>query len=98
MYYTYHCENCGDFDVTKSIHDKALESCPDCGEKVYQLYDGLSVMWKGRFRFMKGNPEIDIDKIEAEQNARELKKIKGKIHRELSEVKAPKYYQGGING
>jgi len=91
MYYTYHCDNCGDFEIKRSIHEDALTACPTCGAKIYQLFGNVSVLWKGNFRFMKFNPEVDMEKIEADQNAQALKQAKGRIHRALSE-KSKKYY------
>lgn len=82
----YHCIECGDFEIThQSMHDKILDECPKCGARVYQKYNGVSFRWLGRFRWMKGNPEVDMDKIEAEQNREQAKKADGKITEGLKE-------------
>ena len=90
--YQYHCPYCGKFEVRRSIFNSPLTSCPKCGEEeIYQIFTAPEVIWKGRFRFMKGNPEIDMDKIDAEQNREARKQAMGKVKVGL-ESKNPKYY------
>ncbi len=46
--YEYKCPKCGKFDVFQKISDKAIESCPRCGEKVQRVISGgTGVIFKG---------------------------------------------------
>ena len=85
MTYVYDCSSCGKFELSQSIHDDALTSCPQCNHSVHRVICPSEVIWKGRFRFMKGNPEVDMDKIEASERKAEAKTIDGKIHEGLKE-------------
>ncbi len=86
MIYIYDCSGCGEFELQQSIHDDALTSCPECGNPTYRVICPSEVIWKGRFRWMKGNPEVDMDKIEASERKAEGKIIDGKIYEGLKEV------------
>lgn len=86
IYYVYDCSECGKFELKQSIHDDALTSCPECQGSVHRAIFPAEVIWKGRFRWMKGNPEVDMDKIEARENKERAKVIDGKIYEGLKEV------------
>ena len=86
MIYVYNCSGCGEFEFKQSIHDDALTYCPECGNSIYRVIYPTEVLWKGRFRWMKGNPEVDMDKIEASERKAEAKIIDGKIYEGLKEV------------
>jgi len=90
--YHYHCDKCGEFEEIRGIFEKPLTECPKCGGEIHQHWNPPAILWRGDFRFMKGEPEVDMDKIEAEENARELKKIKGKIHEAVKGKKHGKYW------
>lgn len=45
--YEYHCEKCGDFEVTQRITEDALKKCPTCRRKVRKLMSNTSFMLKG---------------------------------------------------
>ena len=45
--YEYHCEKCGDFEVTQRITEEALKKCPTCRRKVRKLMSNTSFMLKG---------------------------------------------------
>lgn len=92
MYYDYECNQCGVFEVKQSIKDEPLTVCPKCGDKVNQVYSVPVQLWKGGFRFKTGNPEVDMDKIDAEQNARALKQAKAKVHTGLAFKKGKRFY------
>ena len=97
MFHEFKCHNCGEeFEFTrKSFEDNLPIECPGCGGSIYQVFDGLTFLWKGRFRWMKGEPEVDMDKIDAEQKAKDIKEAKAKITDGLK--RSPKLYvQGGI--
>jgi len=66
-FYDYECENCGRFEVKRSILSEVLTECPKCKGNVHLIFYPAKVIWKGAFRFMKGEPEMDMEKIEAEQ-------------------------------
>jgi len=92
MFYEYECGNCGKFVIRRSILADPLKECPKCGEPISQLFTTPpAIRWVGRFRWMKGEPEVDMEKIEAEQNAQALKQAKAKVHTALGE-KTKKYY------
>lgn len=95
IFYDYDCSKCGIFELRQSIHDDALTSCPQCGSPIHRIIHSPEVMWLGRFRFMKGNPEVDMDKIEAEQKRDQMKIIDGKIKEGLKErsVRCPFQHQ-----
>lgn len=61
-FYLYHCDKCGEFEVRYPITDSPLQVCPTCGEKVKQVFSPPTVIWRGNFRWMKGNPEYDFTK------------------------------------
>ena len=84
--YVYNCPQCGQFELRQSINDSPLTSCPQCNHSVHRVIFPSEVIWKGRFRFMKGNPEVDMDKIEASERKAEGKIIDGKIYEGLKEV------------
>lgn len=84
-FYTYHCENCGTFETRQPINEAALETCPNCEGKVYQIFSPPTIIWKGRLKYMKFNPEVDMDKIEAEENRQILKEKKNKLSEALKE-------------
>jgi len=99
MFHEFKCSNCGErFEFTrKSFGEDLPTECPKCGGSAYQVFDSLSVLWKGKFRWMKGEPEVDFDKIDAEYNKQKAKEARAKIAEGLK--KTPKLYvQGGING
>jgi len=85
MIYVYDCPTCGDFELHQSIHADALTSCPYCSASIHRVISPSEVIWKGRFRWMKGEPEVDMDKIEAEENKAKVKEIDGKIVAGLEE-------------
>lgn len=84
--YVYDCAECGKFELQESIHDDALTSCPSCSGLIHRVIFPAEVIWLGRFRWMKGNPEVDMDKIEAREQKAEAKIIDGKIYEGLKEV------------
>jgi putative FmdB family regulatory protein len=89
--YKYHCAHCGTFEVKRSIFSPSPTECPRCGgDEFYQIFSPPEVMWKGRFRWMKGNPEVDMDKIDAEQNKQARKQAMGKVAKGLEPNK--KYF------
>jgi len=85
MIYVYDCPKCGRFELQQSIHDDAIAGCPQCGSPIHRVIYPSEVIWKGNFRWMKGNPEVDMDKIEAEENKARAKEIDGKIAAGLEE-------------
>jgi len=85
MFYKYRCPNCGDFETQERMLEKRLSVCPDCGSEVAQVWESMGIVWKGNFKFMRGEPEVDMDKIDAEQNAKGLKRAKGMVHTALGE-------------
>ena len=40
MIYTYECEQCGQFELSQSIHDDAISSCPTCSKPVERIITG----------------------------------------------------------
>lgn len=56
MHYEYLCKTCGHFEIKQSIHDEALRVCPKCGGSIRRLISmPPRPIWKGNFRWMKGN-------------------------------------------
>ena len=45
--YEYKCENCGTFETTQRITEKALRKCPTCKGKVKKLISNTSFQLKG---------------------------------------------------
>ena len=46
--YTYACRECGHrFDTVQSIHDAALEACPECGSALRRVFGNVGVTFKG---------------------------------------------------
>jgi len=45
MLYDYKCPNCGVFEVKRSIHEKALTTCPTCGADIYQLFSPPTIVY-----------------------------------------------------
>ena len=45
--YEYHCQKCGDFEVTQKITDNPLGRCPTCKGKVRKLISNTSFQLKG---------------------------------------------------
>ncbi|MGD9763529.1 MAG: FmdB family zinc ribbon protein [Candidatus Binatia bacterium] len=45
--YEYHCDHCGDFEVTQRITEDALKKCPTCRRKVRKLISNTSFQLKG---------------------------------------------------
>ena len=91
MYYDYSCKECGSFSLKRSIHDPSETVCPNCGLGVRQIFSVPAVIWKGRFRFWKGNPEVDMDKIDAYQNKQDRKQALAKIEDGMKET-SQKYF------
>lgn len=79
MFYEYFCDRHGRFEVKRPINESSETICPKCGQVARQLFTPPTVIWKGNFRWWKGNPEVDMDEIEAEQNKQGLKQAKAKI-------------------
>ena len=36
--YDYSCETCGKFEVQQKMSDKALSTCPTCGDRIKKLF------------------------------------------------------------
>ncbi|GMA35085.1 FmdB family zinc ribbon protein [Demequina sp.] len=46
--YTYACRECAHrFDTVQSIHDAALETCPECGGALRRVFGNVGVTFKG---------------------------------------------------
>ena len=46
--YTYACVNCGVQDISQSIHDDALTSCPKCSTIEFKkVYGKVGLQFKG---------------------------------------------------
>jgi putative FmdB family regulatory protein len=45
--YEYHCEKCGDFELTQRISDPPAQRCPRCRRKVRRLISSTSFQLKG---------------------------------------------------
>ncbi|MBM4261192.1 MAG: hypothetical protein FJ145_07075 [Deltaproteobacteria bacterium] len=45
--YEYHCQKCGEFEVTQRITEKPLGKCPTCKGKVKKLISNTSFQLKG---------------------------------------------------
>lgn len=45
--YEYHCEKCGEFEVTQRISDPPVQRCPECRRKVRRLISSTSFQLKG---------------------------------------------------
>lgn len=45
--YEYHCQKCGEFEVTQRITEKPLAKCPTCKSKVKKLISNTSFQLKG---------------------------------------------------
>jgi putative FmdB family regulatory protein len=45
--YEYQCQNCGTFEATQRITDKAFSKCPTCKSKVKKLISNTSFQLKG---------------------------------------------------
>lgn len=91
-YYDYECENGHRFEITRSIQDAPLEECPECKGKVNQVFHPVGVIWRGNFRYMKGSPEVDMDKIEAEEHRANEKSADAKIKQGLKGKNHGKYW------
>ena len=88
----YRCKTCGVIELMQCIHQNPYKVCPYCGEKIEQIFTSIpAVIWKGRFRWMRSEPEVDMEKIEAQQDAEALKQARGKLRKGLDES-TKKYY------
>src|SRR6185436_21088629 len=45
--YEYHCDKCGDFELTQKITDAPLKKCPTCRSRVKKLISTTSFQLKG---------------------------------------------------
>jgi len=46
--YSYQCQACGHaFEITQSIHDQALESCPECKGELRKVFGKVGISFKG---------------------------------------------------
>ncbi len=46
--YTYACRACEHrFDTVQSIHDSALEACPECAGELRRVFGNVGVTFKG---------------------------------------------------
>lgn len=45
--YEYHCQKCGEFEVTQRITENPLSRCPTCKGKVKRLISNTSFQLKG---------------------------------------------------
>jgi putative FmdB family regulatory protein len=45
--YEYHCNKCGEFEVTQRISDDTLKRCPTCRGKVRKLISAAAFQFKG---------------------------------------------------
>lgn len=45
--YEYHCQQCGEFEVTQRITERPLSRCPTCKGKVKRLISNTSFQLKG---------------------------------------------------
>ena len=79
MTYEYDCVRCGRFEVTRSILDDPLTECPECKGEIYQIFSPHPVLWLGKFRWMKFNPDLDMDKIEIQQGKGDYRSALSKI-------------------
>lgn len=84
-FYEFHCDKCGKFEVTRSILDSTLTECPTCNGEIRQVFSPPLVIWRGRFRWMKFNPELDMDKIEAREGRHDYGNAMSKIEAGLKE-------------
>ena len=85
MRYEFHCEKCGNFEVRRSILDSTLTECPTCKGEIYQVYRAPEILWRGRFRWMKFNPDLDMDKVEAREGKNDYGNAMSKIEAGLKE-------------
>lgn len=47
--YTFNCASCGIKEITRSIHDDTLTSCPDCGSIDFnKVYGSIGISFKGK--------------------------------------------------
>jgi putative FmdB family regulatory protein len=71
--YTYRCPDCGDKDITHSIHDAALTECAECGAPVKRLIGNPMVTFQGGRNFFR-NTTI---KTELEKGMQEIRDAGG---------------------
>ena len=46
--YDYDCKECGEMEITQSIHDDSLEKCPECGSKEFsKIIGACGIEFKG---------------------------------------------------
>lgn len=47
--YTFNCATCGIKDITRSINDDTLTSCPDCGNIDFKkIFGNIGISFKGK--------------------------------------------------
>ena len=85
MFYEFNCDKCGKFEVQRSILASVLTGCPTCSGEIRQIFSPPSVIWKGRFRWMKFNPDLDMDKVEAREGKHDYGNAMDKIEAGLKE-------------
>jgi len=51
----YQCEHCGIVEVRQNISEDILKNCPKCARPIKQIFHNPTVIWRGNFRWMKGN-------------------------------------------
>lgn len=61
MYYEYHCKKCGTVEIKHGMMEEPLSKCPRCGSEIRMIFKPAAVIWKGRFKWMKGEPEAPLD-------------------------------------
>jgi putative FmdB family regulatory protein len=98
MIYEYECPECGLIEVARSMRDEPLRECPECGSPIRRIYRAPGVVWKGNFRFMRGEPEVDMDALDREQNKRKLKRAKARVHDALAEPPKQYFYRRASEG
>lgn len=87
MFYEYECPNCGRFEEKQSINDDAFTKCSQCGDSIYRVIHCAEVIWKGKFRWMKFNPEVDMDKVEARERRHSLDHAKDQIKEGVKQLR-----------
>ena len=72
--YEYHCEKCGEFEVTQRITDTPLKRCPTCKSRVKKLISNTSFQLKGSGWYQtdygsKKSPDKSLEKGAAKIDA-----------------------------